>query len=98
MFKTHSITWLLLATLAVTMSFSSKVSAFEREPQRPAIVLAAFGTTDLGGLEAILNVENKVKAAFPGYDVHLAFTSNIIRNIWRHLAQKGGRREFPQSQ
>jgi sirohydrochlorin cobaltochelatase len=58
----------------------------ERGPQKPAIVLAAFGSTDPEGLRAILKVRERVRAAFPGYDVHLAFTSGIIRNIWRKRA------------
>ncbi|MDR1039875.1 MAG: sirohydrochlorin cobaltochelatase [Deltaproteobacteria bacterium] len=71
------------ATLAL---LASDAQAFERKPQKPAIVLAGFGTTEVEALGAILNIENRVKAAFPGYDVHLAFTSNIIRDIWHGRA------------
>jgi sirohydrochlorin cobaltochelatase len=64
------------------LNFTSKATAYERTPQKPAIVLAAFGTTEVGAVKSILNIRDKVKAAFPEYDVHLAFTSNIIRSIW----------------
>jgi sirohydrochlorin cobaltochelatase len=69
------------------MFFSAqKALAFERKPQKPAIVLAAFGTTEIEALKDILNIRDRVGAAFPGYDVHLAFTSNIIRGIWHERA------------
>jgi sirohydrochlorin cobaltochelatase len=74
---------LCAAALAFT---ASDALAFERKPQKPAIVLAAFGTTEVEALEAILNIDKRVKAAFPGYDVHLAFTSNIIRDVWHGRA------------
>ncbi|MDR2350074.1 MAG: sirohydrochlorin cobaltochelatase [Deltaproteobacteria bacterium] len=76
-----------LAAAATQLIFSGDASAFERKPQKPAIVLAAFGTTDLEGLQSILNVQKRVVAAFPDYDVHLAFTSNIIRDIWHERAK-----------
>ncbi|MDR2352820.1 MAG: sirohydrochlorin cobaltochelatase, partial [Deltaproteobacteria bacterium] len=85
---------LVLFTLVffLAVAFSAQLinpadaAAFERKPQKPAIVLAAFGTTEVEALQAILNIENRVKAAFPDYDVHLAFTSNIIRDIWHGRA------------
>lgn len=76
---------MLILALALTWP-PAQASAYERKPQKPAIVLASFGTTDLEALAAILNVQNKIKAAFPGYEVHLAFTSNIIRDIWHKRA------------
>jgi sirohydrochlorin cobaltochelatase len=76
---------LAAAVLAMAL-FPAGAQAFERTPQKPAIVLAAFGTTEVGALPAILNIRDKVAAAFPGHDVHLAFTSNIIRGIWHERA------------
>lgn len=61
-------------------------SAQERPSMKPAIVLAAFGTTDVEAIDSILNIEKRVRAAFPEYDVRLAFTSNIIRGIWHKRA------------
>ncbi len=50
---------------------------------RPAaIVIADFGTTYPTALIDIENVKNRVEQAFPNHKVVIAFTSNIIRNIW----------------
>jgi len=49
---------------------------------KKAIVIACFGTTYPSALVAITNIQNEVEKAFPGVKVKLAFTSNIIRNIW----------------
>ena len=66
----------------------------------PPIVLAAFGTTDVEAMEAILNVEKRIRDAFPAHEVHLAFTSNMIRKIWHQRANdqnfKDAHPELPQ--
>ena len=69
---------LCLFCLLPTKSFA----AYERAPQKPAVVVSAFGTTDEEALQSILNIKNRIAAAFPSYDIHLAFTSNFIRDIW----------------
>ncbi|MDR2456676.1 MAG: sirohydrochlorin cobaltochelatase, partial [Deltaproteobacteria bacterium] len=76
----------LMAAALLSIAIAPAAKAFERTPQKPAIVLAAFGTTEVGALQSILNIRNRVAAAFPGYDIHLAFTSNIIRSIWHERA------------
>ena len=90
---------LVCAGLVVVVSFAMNMktaSAYDRPPQKPAIVLAAFGTTQVEAVESIINIVNRVKGAFPEYDVHLAFTSNIIRSIWRERADDADfRRENP---
>lgn len=45
--------------------------------------MAAFGTSEPRALQAIQNIAGRVKAAFPEYEVKLAFTSGIIRQKWR---------------
>jgi len=75
-----------LLVMALALVLPTPGRAAEKAPKKPAIVLAAFGTTDVEALKAIQNVESRVKAAFPGYDVHLAFTSNIIRKVWHDRA------------
>ncbi|MDR2366873.1 MAG: sirohydrochlorin cobaltochelatase [Deltaproteobacteria bacterium] len=77
---------LSVALAAAVVLAPAAAVAFERTPRKPAIVLAAFGTTEVSAVESILNIRDKAKAAFPDYDVHLAFTSNIIRNIWHQRA------------
>ncbi len=47
-----------------------------------AIMLACFGTTYPEALKGVTNVRDRVEKAFPGVKVEVAFTSNIIRNIW----------------
>jgi len=53
---------------------------------KKAIVLANFGTTYPSALKSLANIEKKVEKAFPDVEVRFAFTSNIIRNIWRERA------------
>jgi sirohydrochlorin cobaltochelatase len=53
---------------------------------KKAIVLANFGTTYPSAVKSLANIEKKVEEAFPGVEVRFAFTSNIIRNIWRERA------------
>ena len=79
-----------LRFLAITLILAAAAPfygfAYERAPQKPAIVLAAFGTTEVEALESITNVVNRIRTAFPEYDVHLGFSSNIIREIWHERA------------
>ncbi|MFH2091397.1 MAG: sirohydrochlorin cobaltochelatase [Pseudomonadota bacterium] len=49
---------------------------------RTAIILASFGTTVPEAVQAIDNINTRVKAAFPGVEVRMVFTSNIIRSVW----------------
>jgi sirohydrochlorin cobaltochelatase len=50
---------------------------------KTAIVLAHFGTTVPSAIEAITNITDTVKKAYPGTEVRTTFTSNIVRNIWK---------------
>ncbi|MDR1921155.1 MAG: sirohydrochlorin cobaltochelatase [Candidatus Adiutrix sp.] len=86
MMSLKSIGRLFLAAALCLALFSPPLAAADDRIQKPAIVLAAFGTTETEALTSILNVKKRVQAAFPGYEVHLAFTSNIIRDIWRQRA------------
>ena len=73
----------ILTMLAVlSILFSQTVFAMEPLPDKKAIVLAGFGTTYPSALESITNIQKKVQEAFPKTTVRIAFTSNIIRNIW----------------
>jgi len=48
-------------------------------PEKKGILVVSFGTSYLDSLEAcIAGSENKIKDAFPDYEVRRAFTSNII--------------------
>ena len=48
-----------------------------------AIILASFGTTVPSAVKSIINIQQKVQAAFPEVPVSVTFTSNIIRKVWK---------------
>ena len=50
---------------------------------KTAIILASFGTTVPSAVKSIINIQQKVKAAFPEVMVSVTFTSNIIRKVWK---------------
>ncbi len=54
----------------------------KKDTDKKAIVIAQFGTTYLSALKNLINIQKKVQRAFPDVKVKMAFTSNIIRNIW----------------
>lgn len=54
---------------------------------KSAIVLAMFGTAVESGLPGLLHIRERMARAWPRTPVRIAFTSNIIRRIWRQRAQ-----------
>jgi len=48
-----------------------------------AIILASFGTTVPEAVSAITNITDTVKKAYPGTEVRITLTSNIIRSVWK---------------
>jgi Cobalamin biosynthesis protein CbiK, Co2+ chelatase len=52
----------------------------------PAIVLAAFGTTDEEAIGALTHIKRRVQAAFPDHETVLALTSRFIRRVWLRRA------------
>lgn len=69
---------------AVICSTSIQASqAPSKKDEKTAIVLASFGTTVPSAVEAITNITERVKQAYPETEVRVTFTSNIIRSIWR---------------
>jgi sirohydrochlorin cobaltochelatase len=50
---------------------------------KTAIILASFGTTVPSAVASIINIQQKVQAAFPEVPVRVTFTSNIIRKVWK---------------
>jgi sirohydrochlorin cobaltochelatase len=68
--------------------FSIPASAAGTQKSQPkagkaAIILASFGTTVPSAVESIINIQQKVQAAFPEVPVRVTFTSNIIRKVWK---------------
>ena len=77
------------AFLAASMAFSGMACAApkkEEKAEKQAILITAFGTSMPSARKAIDNLVASAKKAFPGADVRLAFSSNIIR---RKLAREG---------
>ncbi len=62
---------------------SSSGSTAKPGSGKTAILLASFGTTVPEAVGAITNITDTVRAAYPGTEVRITFTSNIIRSIWK---------------
>ena len=80
----------LIALLAASTVFASCACAAPKKKKeaddKQAILITAFGTSMPSARKAIDNLVDAAKKAFPGADVRLAFTSNIIR---RKLTREG---------
>ncbi len=70
-----------LLILFMGMILSSHLQA------KTAIIIASFGTTKPQAVKSIDNITSRVKSAFPGIEVRVVFTSNIIRSIWAKRAR-----------
>jgi sirohydrochlorin cobaltochelatase len=78
--------WLSLALILSMISAPGALNA--ASTAKPAIVLAAFGTTT-EAFDTYNHFEEKVKARFPGYEIRWAFTSHKVRH---KLAQEKGKK------
>ena len=76
--------WLALLLLISVISAPGALNA--ASAAKPAIVLAAFGTTT-EAFDTYGHFEQKVRERFPGYEIRWAFTSKKVRN---KLAQEKG--------
>ncbi|MBG0790421.1 MAG: sirohydrochlorin cobaltochelatase [Desulfovibrionaceae bacterium] len=78
-------TWKTLLACVLTLILAAPAMAGHHDngPAKQAIVLAAFGTSYPEALQSILNIRAKIEKAHPDVPVKLAFTSSIIRDIWR---------------
>lgn len=77
---------LALAFTAVALSGMSCAAPHKEKEDKQAILIASFGTSVPSARKAIDNLVATTKKAFPGVEVRLAFTSNIIR---RKLKREG---------
>ncbi|MDD3313369.1 sirohydrochlorin cobaltochelatase [Pseudodesulfovibrio sp.] len=73
----------LAVALVLTLTVPAMAGHGESGPARQAVVLTAFGTSYPEALKSILNIQSRIEKACPGVPVRLAFTSAIIRQIWR---------------
>jgi len=77
----------VMMTLILSLALVVPSFAMGHQKNKKAIVLAGFGTSYPSALVSITNIQKKVRKAFPKVTVKIAFTSNIIRNIW-HKRQR----------
>ncbi|RLB89255.1 MAG: sirohydrochlorin cobaltochelatase, partial [Deltaproteobacteria bacterium] len=73
---------IMVMTLILALALAVPSFAMGKAKNKKAIVLAGFGTSYPSALVSITNIQKKVQKAFPKVEVRVAFTSNIIRNIW----------------
>ena len=78
--------WLSLALILSVISAPWTLNA--ASTAKPAIVLAAFGTTT-EAFDTYHHFEQKVKERFPGYEIRWAFTSHKVRH---KVAQEKGQK------
>jgi sirohydrochlorin cobaltochelatase len=78
--------WLSLLLLMAVISAPGALHA--AATAKPAIVLAAFGTTT-AAFDTYNHFETKVKERFPGYEIRWAFTSRKVRH---KVAKEKGRK------
>lgn len=74
---------LLVCILSLTLAIPAMAGHHEKGPAQKAIVLAAFGTSYPEALQSILHIRSRIEKANPDVPVKLAFTSSIIRDIWK---------------
>lgn len=74
---------LLVCILVLALAAPAMAGHHDNGPAKKAIVLAAFGTSYPEALQSILNIRTRIKKANPNVPVKLAFTSSIIRGIWK---------------
>jgi sirohydrochlorin cobaltochelatase len=86
MAKPSKFRWLFLLLFISMISAPGALNA--ASPVKPAIVLAAFGTTT-AAFDTYRHFETKVKERFPGYEIRWAFTSRQVRH---KVAREKGRK------
>jgi cobalamin biosynthesis Co2+ chelatase CbiK len=78
---------IVFLTITFLVVFSATKLHAQREIQRPAIILVTPGPIDPNDLKGLLSLEDRVKEAFPCYEVHMSFTSVESREVWKKRAQ-----------
>ncbi len=68
-----------LVFILLVVSCPWTLSAASTAPVKPAIILAAFGTTT-NAFRTYDKIDRQVKERFPGYEIRWAFTSKKVRH------------------
>ena len=72
----------LISFFCLILSTSTVLGHEPAEKKPNAVVLATFGTTFPSALQGITHIRDRIQKRFPGTEVRIAFTSNMIRRIW----------------
>jgi sirohydrochlorin cobaltochelatase len=78
----HLIRCTLLSLFCFILSISTVLAEEKPEKDTNAIVIATFGTTVPSALPGIMHIRDRMQKRFPGTEIRIAFTSNMIRKIW----------------
>ena len=78
----HLTSYSLLSLFCIFLSISTVLAQEKPENDANAIVIATFGTTVPSALPGILHIRDRMQKRFPGTEIRLAFTSNMIRKKW----------------
>ncbi len=80
-----AVLWLIVSWVLLVAANPVAAAGHGQDGQEDdtAIVLAYFGTTVPEAIGAITNITDTVRTAYPGTEVRITFTSNIIRSIWK---------------
>ena len=95
----HMRTKLAILTMAAILAIGLQAETIwasghaTKEEKAPAILLVTFGTSVESAQKAFVNIEKRVKAAFPKTEVRWAYTSKIIR---KKLEKEGKHLDSPE--
>lgn len=76
----------LIALILIMINLNTMAASHEKNSGKKGILLVSFGTSYANAQNALDNIEEEVKKAFPDVEVRWAYTSNIIR---RKLKKQG---------
>lgn len=81
----HTARKITSASLLILCLTAGMVAASEKSStnSKTAILLASFGTTVPSAVKSIANISEQVRKAYPGTEVRISFTSNIVRSVWK---------------
>jgi sirohydrochlorin cobaltochelatase len=88
------------ASLLILCLTAGMVAAADTSPanEKTAILLASFGTTVPSAVKSIAHIGEQVKKAYPGTEIRISFTSNMVRSVWKKgdlIHKSGWTRVFP---
>ena len=69
----------IFASILLVMLMITPAMSRESQPKKSAMLVVSFGTSMPEARKAIDNLVDTVRKEFPGHEVRLSFTSNIIR-------------------